>query len=377
MASVYLHRAIDERLGATLATLAALVEDEPGGLEWEPDGRRPFTNQETGSDHVRWIVFDADSVEVDRSQNLADPAALIGPSSSRPDARGRPWRIVERRLRGTHPGEGGHAGRRLTSELRILAGLRLDPVEHTLRNLAISLILLSVGLWGVTALVGRRLCRRVLAPLTRMAMSARELGTDEPGRRLPVARTGDEMEDLASSFNGLLDRWHEALERQARFAGDASHQLRTPLTAVIGQVDVALRRDRSPAEYQRALTRVRDQSDRLRQIVEAPPFPRQGRRRGRAPFARDDRPGLMDHRADSPEVGRRRRRPHPLARARRRPDPRPGPPGAPRPGRRQPARQRPETMEIATFRSKSASIGSPAAWHYRSRIEGGGSGRPS
>ncbi len=102
-----------------------------------------------------------------------------------------------------------------------------------------------------------------------MASSARELGADEPGRRLPVSSTGDELEDLAFAFNGLLDRMHEALERQARFAGDASHQLRTPLAALIGQIDVTLRRDREPDEYRRTLARARDQADRLRRIVEA------------------------------------------------------------------------------------------------------------
>ncbi len=151
----------------------------------------------------------------------------------------------------------------------IAAGLPLEPVDRPLWNLALTLPLLSTALWGLTALVGRRLCRTALAPLTRMAADARGLGADEPGRRLPVAGTGDELQDLALAFNGLLDRWQEALERQSSFAGDASHQLRTPLTALIGQVDVALRRDRAPEEYRQTLARVRDQSDRLRRIVEA------------------------------------------------------------------------------------------------------------
>ena len=58
-------------------------------------------------------------------------------------------------------------------------------------------------------------------------------------------------------FNGLLDRLHEALERQRRFTGDASHQLRTPLTGLLSQVDVALRLERPPGEYQRVLKVVR------------------------------------------------------------------------------------------------------------------------
>ncbi len=264
VASVHLHRSVDERLDSALGTLTALVEDEADGLDWERDGRQISTGQDPGTDQVRWMVLDGRGGEIDRSRNMADPDVMREAGERRLGHRGRPWRVVTLRLKSSHPASPDRA-----AEMVLVTALRLDPIERELRNLALALAGISAGLWGITALVGRRLCRRALAPLTRMASSARELGVDEPGRRLPVASTGDELEELASAFNGLLDRWHEALERQARFAGDASHQLRTPLTALIGQIDVALRRDRPPEEYRRTLTRARDQSDRLRRIVEA------------------------------------------------------------------------------------------------------------
>jgi heavy metal sensor kinase len=269
MASATLHQSVDDRLEAALATLAALAEDEPGGLDWEPGQRQVHLGQDKGKDEVRWVIRDDKGNEVDRSRNLGDSAVLVESGSRRSDRAGHPWRVAHRLLNATHPALPDGERSTKPSRLVLSAGLRLDPIERQLWNLALVLVLLSTTLWGLTALVGRRLCRTALAPLTRMAVTARDLGADEPGRRLPVARTGDELEDLASAFNGLLDRWHEALERQSRFAGDASHQLRTPLTALIGQVDVALRRERTPEEYRRTLARVRDQSDRLRTIVEA------------------------------------------------------------------------------------------------------------
>jgi signal transduction histidine kinase len=81
--------------------------------------------------------------------------------------------------------------------------------------------------------------------------------------------TRDELEDLGGAFNGLLDRLHEALDRQRRFTGDASHQLRTPLAGLLSQVDVALRRERPPEEYRRVLGVVRAKAAQLRQIVES------------------------------------------------------------------------------------------------------------
>ena len=127
---------------------------------------------------------------------------------------------------------------------------------------------LSLAVWSVATLVGRRLCRRTLAPVARMADSARAIPATNPSERLQVAVTGDELEELGRSFNGLLDRLQEAFERQRRFTGEASHQLRTPLAVLLGQVEVALRRDRPPEEYRRVLDIVAGQAGRLHRIIE-------------------------------------------------------------------------------------------------------------
>jgi two-component system, OmpR family, sensor kinase len=88
-------------------------------------------------------------------------------------------------------------------------------------------------------------------------------------QRLPSPQTGDELDALANSFNGLLDRLHQEFERQKRFTGDASHQLRTPITALLGQLEVARRRERTVAEYQQVLDQVHGEARRLGQIVES------------------------------------------------------------------------------------------------------------
>jgi signal transduction histidine kinase len=102
-----------------------------------------------------------------------------------------------------------------------------------------------------------------------MAQAAREMTAAGKEQRLPSPGTRDELEDLAGSFNGLLGRLHDALRRQRRFTGDASHQLRTPLTALISEVELARRRERSPDEYRAVLDRVHGDAVRLRQIVES------------------------------------------------------------------------------------------------------------
>jgi signal transduction histidine kinase len=118
-------------------------------------------------------------------------------------------------------------------------------------------------------MVGHRLAHRALSPLTRMAAAARQISAADLHRQLPSPETGDELEELGAAFNDLLRRMQEAVERQQRFAGDASHQLRTPLAGVLSSIEVARRRERSAADYAQVLDEVHAQAIRMRQIVES------------------------------------------------------------------------------------------------------------
>ena len=129
--------------------------------------------------------------------------------------------------------------------------------------------LISIGLWTLAAFTGQRFGRRSLAPLSRMAEVARTMPWADRKARLPSPGTRDELEDFARSFNRLLDRLNEALERQEQFTGQASHQLRTPLAALIATIDVTRRRARTAQEHERALDRLRTDALRLWRIVEA------------------------------------------------------------------------------------------------------------
>jgi signal transduction histidine kinase len=91
----------------------------------------------------------------------------------------------------------------------------------------------------------------------------------DAGRLVPLPRTNDELDDLAVAFNELLGRLHEALERRDRFAGDASHQLRTPIAGLLAQIEVLRRRPRETAEYLAGLNEIHVEALRMRQIVES------------------------------------------------------------------------------------------------------------
>jgi signal transduction histidine kinase len=287
LASHHLHRQINERLDAALATLTAAAEVSPEGVEWDPAERDMGLGRDTGADQIRWIIRDDAGRTIDRSANLDSRdltppprGSVYGPFNGHD---GRSWQTNGRSLIAPGPISpeehiSANARQLPSSEaqpgpgypaLHLLAIAPLEPTEATLRRLALTLALMSTTLWLVSAVAGRRLCRRALTPLTRMAQAARSSDATDPDTRLPLPGTADELEDLGRAFNGLLDRLHETLERQRRFTGDASHQLRTPLAGRLRQVDVALRRERPPEEYQRVLGVVRTKAAQLRQIIES------------------------------------------------------------------------------------------------------------
>jgi heavy metal sensor kinase len=282
LARAYLDRQVDDRLAAALETLAAATEDDPAGLEWEPEERHLALGRDAAADQVRWAVHDGRGRPVDRSANLGADDLPAGEAAALPledtafrltDHGGQPWRVGERRLQAGHTAPArteASTGKPVRHEALVLtAGLPLAPARAALRTLAGALAGLSLLLWTAAALLGRRMCRHALAPVSRMAAAAREMGAEDLARRLPRPGTADELDDLGRTFNGLLDRLQEAFERQRRFTGDASHQLRTPLAAMLGQVEVALRRDRAPEEYRRVLGLVHDQAGHLSRTVEA------------------------------------------------------------------------------------------------------------
>ncbi|MDR3622918.1 MAG: HAMP domain-containing sensor histidine kinase [Paludisphaera borealis] len=278
-ASKYLHRQADERLDAALNTLVAAAEFSDHGVEWEPQERRLSFGRRTVEGQFLWIVCDArgrrldGSTPTDLEPSWTDSIMTATPAG-RPrrveDRGGQLWRVMARRLEAPRTGGSDEADEPSVHEALILgAAVSLSGVGETLRNLALMLTALSCGTWTLALLVGGRLCQRALKPVSEMAEAARAIAGHEFDERLPIAATGDELEDLGRAFNGLLKRQHESHDRQRRFTGDASHQLRTPLTAIQGQVDLALRQTRSAEEYQRVLTVVQGKTRHLRQIVEA------------------------------------------------------------------------------------------------------------
>lgn len=135
-----------------------------------------------------------------------------------------------------------------------------------LRRILLMAVPLALALAG---LGGWFLARKSLLPVVAMSESARRIGAENLAQRLPVANSRDELGQLASAFNELLERLQNSFAQQRQFMADASHELRTPLSVIRTAADVTLEQPtREEPEYREALAIIERQTARLTRIVD-------------------------------------------------------------------------------------------------------------
>jgi heavy metal sensor kinase len=123
-------------------------------------------------------------------------------------------------------------------------------------------------LLGLAGIGGYLLATHSLAPLNWMAQQAREITGSNLNKRLEIGHAAEELTVLAASFNELLARLDQSFEAMRRFVADASHELRTPISVIRGEADVALSHNRGATEYRDSLAIVLDESRRLSRLVD-------------------------------------------------------------------------------------------------------------
>ena len=120
----------------------------------------------------------------------------------------------------------------------------------------------------VAAMGGWLLARKSLAPVAAMSAQARAISAENLGDRIDISNPRDELGELGLTLNGLLERLDGAFASQRRFMADASHELRTPVAILQGELDVALSRDqRDAADYRESLEIMSKSVRKLTRIV--------------------------------------------------------------------------------------------------------------
>ncbi|SEE84096.1 two-component system, OmpR family, heavy metal sensor histidine kinase CusS [Burkholderia sp. WP9] len=156
-------------------------------------------------------------------------------------------------------------GARPPVQLQVAASY--SPNVRTMRVFGSALAALSALGSLAVLLLSYSVTRLGLAPLTRLTRDASAVSPNNRSQRLNTAALPLELSDLANSFNGALERLDGAYGRLESFNADVAHELRTPVTILIGQTEVALTRNRSVDDLRHTLQSNLEEFERMRAII--------------------------------------------------------------------------------------------------------------
>jgi len=201
-----------------------------------------------------WI-FRAPALEQNRFAPVV-PAAVKGPSFQNRQLGNKPFRFIAQRIEVN--------GRSFT----VQTGVRTDQIIATLSLFRHYLLMLAPLLLLAAASGGYWLSRKALRPVDAITRTARSIGGGNLGDRLEKLTTGDELQRLSDTLNEMLARIESAFLRVTQFTADASHELRTPISLIRTEAEIALRKSRGDAEYREALRHILLEAEKTSSLVE-------------------------------------------------------------------------------------------------------------
>ncbi len=241
---------------AQLAVSAPAVLTEPGALESPESGRQIVAEVIDARARLlaRSLTLGARLLPLDRVVSAARVDGRPGFEDIRLD--GRPYRLYAAPI--------AQAGGAAAGGAVIVASDTTD-IGNTVHHIGALLALIGVAAALVVAVVAAVLTQRGLSPLRRLVLAAGEIErTADVSRRLPVAPTADEVGQLTGVLNRMLASLEEARAGERRFLADASHELRTPVTSLLGNVEYATRHGLDPD----VLGDLRRDAERLARLVD-------------------------------------------------------------------------------------------------------------
>jgi len=156
-----------------------------------------------------------------------------------------------------------------TDKMKILVGYPFEEISDILNELFSVLILIIPISFVISIVTGWFLARKSLQPVDQITRTAREISSLNLSKRIPPNEIDDEIGRLITTFNEMIDRLQKSFEQTKQFSVSASHELRTPLTILRGEIEVALKSNKTPEEYVNTLKSLLDEVVRMSSIIDS------------------------------------------------------------------------------------------------------------
>jgi heavy metal sensor kinase len=150
----------------------------------------------------------------------------------------------------------------------VQTGIAMNKPMALLASFRADLLLMTPLVILLAAVGGHLMSRKALSPVAALAAEARRINDRNLDIRLPVSAAKDEISDLSQTLNQMLGRIDKAFSSVRTFTGNASHELRTPISLLRTEIEVALYRPRDSEEYRAILGRLHEETVRMTRLVE-------------------------------------------------------------------------------------------------------------
>ena len=209
------------------------------------------------------VVLDGAGKRVFATPNAAFPDALLKPAGVGVKPRswtqdGQPWRGIATLL---------PTGKREQLPMLVAVAVDISHHEHFMASFRQTLWLFVAIAAVLVGLLGWVVVRRGLAPLQAMRQGAAGVTASRLDTRLSLDAVPVELAELAETLNQMLARLEDSFQRLKDFSSDLAHELRTPISNLMTQTQVALTRARSPEEYREVLASNAEEYERLARMI--------------------------------------------------------------------------------------------------------------
>ncbi|WP_258238889.1 cell wall metabolism sensor histidine kinase WalK [Arcobacter sp. CECT 8985] len=143
-----------------------------------------------------------------------------------------------------------------------------DAISSTLDNILYILFFIVPIILIISIIAGYFLILKSFAPVEKMLNNLKNINASDLSKRLEAKNMNDEIDLLANEINNLLKRLEISFEKTSQFSSDASHELKTPLTIIRGEIEIALRKDRSIKEYKNSFENCLDEILVIQQTID-------------------------------------------------------------------------------------------------------------